>query len=204
MSEETTLATIEKVARILSPKFRFGPHEIEDMRQYARLFAIEGIDKYDASLGSLETFLWTHVHNRLCNFKRDNFERLDKPCLHCPFEAYVPAQDTCTKFENKLDCKLYSRWYNRNYTKRNIVNPIDLDEVHDELERNMRTETNIEDMIDYKHIVETLDQHIPMVLRALWIKLKNGISLNKTDREKLIPVIHKILAKEGVDVTKKR
>lgn len=52
---------------------------VEDMEQEAALIAWEALDKYEGKKGSLGAFLWAHVHNRLFNFKRDNFQRPDRP-----------------------------------------------------------------------------------------------------------------------------
>ena len=84
MTEEEVLETIEKIANKLCYKFKFGYHGVEDMKQQATLFALEGLDSYDEKR-PLENFLWTHVRNRLFNYKRDNFERPDKPCFSCVF-----------------------------------------------------------------------------------------------------------------------
>ena len=84
MTEEQVIQTIDNIANRLASKFKFGYHEIEDMKQQARLFAWEGLKNYDG-IRPLENFLWTHVRNRLYNFKRNNFGRPDKPCDTCPF-----------------------------------------------------------------------------------------------------------------------
>ena len=71
MTEEEVIETIERVATRLCRKFRFGYHEVDDIKQQASLFAWEGLEKYDEKR-PLENFLWTHVRNRLYNFKRNN------------------------------------------------------------------------------------------------------------------------------------
>ena len=88
MTEDEVLSSIDLVANRLASKFRFGYHSIDDMKQQARIFALEALDIYDNTKGTtLDTFLWLYVRNRLCNFKRDNYER-PKPCLNCPLNAY--------------------------------------------------------------------------------------------------------------------
>ena len=72
--EEEVLEIIEIVATRLCHKFKFGYHTAEDIKQQARMFAWEGLDKYD-EIRPLENFLWTHVRNRLYNFKRNNYSR---------------------------------------------------------------------------------------------------------------------------------
>ncbi len=84
MTEEEVLSSIDRVANGLAYKYRFGYHGLDDMKQEARMLAIEGLDRYDSSRGKLETFLWTHVSNRLFNIKRNKYARPDKPCFDCP------------------------------------------------------------------------------------------------------------------------
>ena len=84
MTEKQVIQIINNIANRLAGKFKFGYHDLEDMKQQARLFAWEGMENYDG-IRPLENFLWTHVRNRLYNFKRNNFGRPDKPCDSCPF-----------------------------------------------------------------------------------------------------------------------
>src|SRR3990172_4720235 len=93
MTEKEVLNVIEEVISSLAYKFKFGYHSIEDMKQQARLYAWEGLDK---------------------------FERPDKPCKTCPFNAYIVDTDECTEYNDKMECHLYNGWINRNESKRNI------------------------------------------------------------------------------------
>ena len=68
VSEEELLSTIDIISKKLAYKFRFGYHEIEDMKQQISIFALEGMANYDHNR-PLENFLWTHVRNRLFNTK---------------------------------------------------------------------------------------------------------------------------------------
>ena len=67
MTEEQVLQTINNIANRLAAKFKFGYHELEDMKLQARLFEWQGLKNYDG-VRPLENFLWTHVRNRLYNF----------------------------------------------------------------------------------------------------------------------------------------
>lgn len=83
-TEEQVLAAIENVVNSLAYKYTFFHHTLEDVKQEARILALEALPRYDG-VRSLEAFLWVHVNNRLMNFKRDNYERRDnKPCNKCP------------------------------------------------------------------------------------------------------------------------
>jgi DNA-directed RNA polymerase specialized sigma subunit len=95
VSEEEFLTVLDNISKRLGHKFKFGYHNFDDMKQQAAIFALEGLEKYDKKR-PLENFLWTHVRNRLFNYKRDNYQRPDKPCLSCPL--YDPH---CKKSNNQ-------------------------------------------------------------------------------------------------------
>lgn len=76
LTEEEVLATITKIAKTLAPKFVFASYDIDDIFQEAFIIGIEGLEKYDEKR-PLANFLFTHISNRLKNFKRDNYYRLD-------------------------------------------------------------------------------------------------------------------------------
>ena len=76
LSEQEVISTITKVARKLAPKYVFASYEVEDIEQEAFLMGVEGLKRYDTSK-PLENFMYTHINNRLKNFKRDNYYRFD-------------------------------------------------------------------------------------------------------------------------------
>ena len=76
MTESEVVATITKVARHLSPKYTFSPYDVEDIFQEAFIIGMEGLEKYDSGR-PLSGFMFTHISNRLKNFKRDKYYRLD-------------------------------------------------------------------------------------------------------------------------------
>lgn len=76
MSEQEVIDIILKVSRRLAPKFVFASFEEEDIVQEAFIIGLEGLDRYDSSR-PLSNFMYTHISNRLKNFKRDNYYRRD-------------------------------------------------------------------------------------------------------------------------------
>lgn len=201
MTEPEVLEIIEGISRALAPKFKFGSNELEDMIQYGVVFGIEGLGGYDPNRGSLKTFLWTHIRNQLFNLKRDKYTRPDKPCIGCQFydPNYSYSRNQCSKYSDRVECVDYSKWNDRNTSKLNIVNPIEIGNVRDEQEDNMKVFEDITDTLELARAISTVDDEIPIPLRSLWLKLKNEIPLNKADREKLYPVVREILQREGVD-----
>lgn len=67
---------IIKVSRHLAPKYTFGHYDIDDILQEAFIIGVDGLEKYDDTR-PLSGFMFTHISNRLKNFKRDKYYRLD-------------------------------------------------------------------------------------------------------------------------------
>lgn len=182
VTEEQFLEVLNNISKRLVHKFRFGYHDIEDMKQQAAIFAMEGLEKFD-NTRPLENFLWTHVRNRLFNFKRNNYQRPDKPCFTCPLYdlLYKNSSNQCSKYKNKDDCELYFSWSERNNSKKNIMTFQSID--------NVREKEDIKDPFDItqnKEIIDYLDANIiKPEIRESYLKLKNGAKLNKPGLEKL-------------------
>ena len=198
VNESEFLQVWEKISKKLGYKFKFGYHSHEDMKQQAAIFALEGLKNYDKSR-PLENFLWTHVRNRLFNYKRDNYQRPDKPCLSCPF--YRPKDDSCSsqcsEFSNKNDCSLYSSWLTRNDAKKNIMKPIGIDKINENSEEIMST--SFLDNISNKEILNLIDKNISIKNRPIFLKMCGGSKVPKNELKKLITEIKKILQENDID-----
>ena len=196
VSEQEFLTVLDNISKRLGHKFKFGYHSFDDMKQQAAIFALEGLQKYDNSR-PLENFLWTHVRNRLFNYKRDNYQRPDKPCLSCPL--YDPhckkSTSQCEDFHNKEDCELYSSWSSRNNNKKNIMKPIGMEDLKENYKNS--TTHDIVDTIFNQQIIDLLDQHIPSQYRETYLRLKYGEKIYKSDMNKLYIVIQQILTDHG-------
>lgn len=186
VSESELLAVIETITKKLAYKFKFGYHDYDDMKQQISIFALEGLKYYDHKR-PLENFLWTHVRNRLFNYKRDNYQRPDKPCYSCPL--YDKKNSLCTKYANKNDCDLYSSWLNRNQNKKNLMHLTTLEEVKDygnifldSLQHN-----------DTKDIIDKLEKELIGEYRSIYLRLKGGSKVSKADQTKLLNKIKIIL-----------
>jgi len=193
ISEEEFILAINNVTKKLGHKFKFGYHSFDDMKQQATIFALECLNRYDKSR-PLENFLWTHVRNRLFNYKRDNYQRPDKPCLKC--EHYDPqlksSINSCAKFCNKTDCELYRLWESRNNNKKNLMTPqyIEDNSIFSEND-------NFISNIANKEIVDIIDKNIPTSERENYLKLKNGIKITRAELSKLQIIIMEILKDHG-------
>lgn len=180
-SEQDVLDIFDRIAGRLAHKFRFGYHDIEDMKQQAIIFAIEALERYDNSR-PLENFLWIHVRNRLFNYKRNNYGRPDPPCKKCPLNAYIDGE--CVAFSDMMDCEFYSRWQERNTTKKTLMQT---KESHDLYSRDNA------DTLDSSELFRRIDKAMPVSLREDWIRFTHGAKLLKAKRELILETIREIL-----------
>lgn len=188
VTEADFLVVLDNISKRLGHKFRFGYHDFDDMKQQAAIFAMEGLEKYD-NTRPLENFLWTHVRNRLFNYKRNNYQRPDKPCFTCPFfdKTYQCSSNQCSEYIDKAECKLFSAWSLRNEAKKNIMQPSCLD--HD----NSNPPDLFFSATQNQELIKILDEHIQADFRENYLKLKHGIKINKTHLSKLQKHISEIM-----------
>lgn len=189
VSEEEFLLVLDNISRRLAHKFKFAYHSFDDMKQQAAIFALEGLDKYDNSR-PLENFLWTHVRNRLFNYKRNNYQRPDKPCLKCEFydKLCAKSDNECEKYDDKYSCQLYSAWSKRNENKKNIVQPKYIED------QNIFSDASASlDFIQNQEIINFLDNNIESEFRENYLKLKHGVKIPKSQLIKLQKYILKLM-----------
>lgn len=186
VTEEEFLTVLENISKRLGNKFKFGYHSYEDIKQQAAIFALEGLEKYD-NTRPLENFLWTHVRNRLFNYKRDNYQRPDPPCLTCPFydKHFAKSDNQCTEYKNKQDCSLLSSWLVRNNAKKNIMTPLDIE--------NSTPSSAQENDISNNQILDLIDQKMPAQYRELYLRYRYGDKISKSDQNKVVKIIKEIL-----------
>lgn len=190
VSDEEFVQVLEKITKRLAHKFKFGYHSIDDMKQQAAIFALEGLKNYDHKR-PLENFLWTHVRNRLFNYKRNNYQRPDKPCLTCPLydPKYKVSNNQCSKFLEKNDCDLYAAWSKRNDAKKNIAKPSCVEDLS-LLQSQGTTNDDIE-------MIKFLDENIRAEYRDSYLKLKHNEKINKAELNKLQKHIKDIMEEKG-------
>lgn len=199
VSEADLLGTIEKVCKNLSHKFKFGSYTAQDMQQEGTIIAIKSLDKWDG-VRPLENFLYSCVHNGLFNFKRNNYQRPDKPCLTCPFydPHCIKSKNECSEYADRAECELYTKWIQRNSTKKNIVQPIDISNIHDEHEDNMKLQDHSES-VENNELWELIDKHLDIKLRADYVRIKNGVKVPKQRRTKVEEAIIEIMREHHGD-----
>lgn len=193
IDEKEFLRVVDNISKRLGYKFKFGYHDFDDMKQQAYIFALEGVQKYD-NKRPLENFLWTHIRNRLFNYKRNNYQRPDKPCFGCPFfdKAYSCSKNQCSKYSSKQDCELYASWSHRNETKKNIMQPTYIEK---DPEASVFSSNNLIDKIENKELLDYLDKNIEQEYRENYLKLKNGLKVPKQQLLKLQQYIKTLIDK---------
>ena len=179
VSEEEFLKVLDNISKRLVYKFKFGYHDIDDMKQQAAIFALEGLEKYDHNR-PLENFLWTHVRNRLFNYKRNNYQRPDKPCFTCPlYDQFCKVSTSqCSKYRDKTECSLYKSWLDRNTNKKNIMQPTHID-------YDITNSSSLIDHISDNEVIQFLDKNIHSDYREIYLRLKHGEKITKQKLVKL-------------------
>lgn len=190
VTEEQFVQAVDKISRMLAAGFKFGCHTVEDIKQEAAVFALKALDKYDSSR-PLDNFLYTHIRNRLINFKRDNFRRTDCPCKLC--HGMLPGQ---TRHEGGQFCDKYLVWAERNTSKQNIMNPLDITNINDEAEPNTKIESSVVMEACASESLEKIDYELPVELRATYLQMKEGISIPKTRRDEVVNAVSFILGED--------
>lgn len=188
-AETEIVRVMQKVARTLAPTYRFGYHSNEDMEQVGILKVLIVLDKketnYDISR-PLENFLHTIIHNELYNYKRKHYARLEPPCTCC--NPLNPPAYPCQKW---LD------WKSRNSSKQNIMQPLDMSNISDEFENNMRCESEIVDDTIGTELRSLLDKELPVELRRDYLQMLDGKVLPKARRERIQEAVLSITRDKG-------
>lgn len=198
VDENEFLKVVDIIAKKLAYKFKFGYHDYDDMKQQISIFALEGLKNYDHKR-PLENFLWTHVRNRLFNYKRDNYQRPDKPCLTCPL--YDPhckkSFSGCMNYSKKEDCELYENWLNRNNTKKNLMHLTTIDEIKDYGHVFSSEDSLLTNSIISDEIFKLIETHLTGEYRTIYLRAKNGSKVNKSDMDKLKSKLQEIMKEYG-------
>ncbi len=189
-TKESVEEVMLRVATRLAPNFKFGYFTVEDIKQQACLFACEALARYDPSR-PLENFLFTHVRNRLINFKRDNYKRTDCPCRLC--YGNLPGQ---TRHDDGRFCEKFIIWQRRNTRKQNILLPLDIGNISDENEPNTRKESTVVQEVETIEILEIIDRELPVELRSQYLQMKEGLSVPKAKRTEIENTVNDILRGE--------
>lgn len=84
LTEFEVIKALNEIMDNLAHKYRFGVYDAEEIRQQGILFGLEGLDGFDinykqttTTIEKLKSFLYIHIRNRLINFKRDKYGKVE-------------------------------------------------------------------------------------------------------------------------------
>ena len=185
ITEEQTQILIDLVKKI-APKFAFGIYGVEEIKQEAIIYGIQGIEDYDGDR-PLENFLYAHIRNRLLNLKRDKFKRVENPCKLC--DAKFKQGDNRGGHDGKY-CKKCENWIKRNISKQSLASPIN--QVVE-----FSYECNMDEEIDRKDLFKLIDFNIPLNLREPYLKMRVGDKVTPTQKKLVLNFIKKIRGQDA-------
>jgi hypothetical protein len=173
-SEAQALEIINRVSGQLGKKFAFGYYAVDDLKQIGWMLANKAIEdgSYDESR-PLENFLRVYLRNRFINLKRDKYFRAAMPCDACPLYDKLCKQTTnqCMGFTDKMECEKYAKWHLLNHTKKNLIDGVNIGDVDDEGETQMKTESFAEGNAEKNELSEYIDERLPAEMRADYLKI---------------------------------
>ena len=172
MTESEVLEVVNRICDRYAYKFKFGYFEPDDIRQEAFIIAIEALERYDESR-PLENFLAVHVKNRLNNFKRDRYYRQHK------------------KLDENID--------QLNNSKKFLMDTLDISNIRDEKEGNMRLDDDFIEKIANEELLEIIDEHLDVSFRSDYLRVKDGTYVPKPRREQIMEEITEILKDHGYE-----
>ena len=175
------------VVSVISHTFAFGYYEMDDIRQEARLMCMDAFSRWDR-VRPLANFLYSHVHKRLYNLRRNKFMRNDAPCALC-HGGHL--------HENGSTCEAYKKWLKINLSKKYLAQPGS--HAHP-------LESNTEDRsakcpsyrMEMAELFTVFDKEIPLSLRKDYLKMKEGAFLPKKKERAVIQALRKIAEEKGL------
>jgi DNA-directed RNA polymerase specialized sigma24 family protein len=157
----------------------------DDIEQEARIIGWKALESYDWAR-PLENFLRVHVRNRLINFKRDHFRKLEPPCTTCPHnDVRGRTENGCLKYQDKTNCDKWVKYVRRAESKNNLMNPLPIIESIDHAREDFSVEN--------EDFVERIKAELCIEYRADFLKLMAGVKLPKHRLDILYEEIRMIL-----------
>ncbi|MHC4300611.1 MAG: hypothetical protein ACYS7Y_25325 [Planctomycetota bacterium] len=192
-TEEQTLAAITKALDGLVSSFAFGYYDSDDLRQEGFIMAVEKIlPKFDPDHPkqcALENFLRLSLKRQFLNLVRNKFHRHAPPCLKCK-EYRENGEPQCLMFDDNNECPKWLGWYNRNQSKRSLVEPGDVTKVTHVVPL---YDQDVCSRLSHQEIIDHVSERIPLGVRADYCRFLEGAKLNKARREVVLESIKEIV-----------
>lgn len=173
-----TLKKIQTTIRKIAPNYTFGYYDVEDIEQECFLMVMEVLPKFDPSLSSLETFITTHLKNKLRTFIRDKYLRLDFKCKICNNKN--PKCEYCERRRRKF------------LNKKHLMEPVDIDGVSTN-EPNLYVNTDLLLNLEIEETLNLIDNQLELIYRNDYLKMRAGTYVPKVKREIIENRIKEIL-----------
>lgn len=193
-SLEEVLAAIEHVCLMLASSFTFGYFDVDDIKQQARIYAMEALPKYDGER-DLANFLFIHVRNRLLNLQRDKLRRNDPPCLSC-HEGRPCSRSDDGLSGSPVVCRRYGEWFRRNAAKAGLMQPSGWTDALAS-QHTDRSQKSASEQVARQELLQRLDTDLPASLRSDYMRMKEGASLPRARREAVLRAAREVL---GIDL----
>lgn len=174
LSEEEFITAFDNVIKKIAKKFTFTIYDADDIRQEAYIIAAEGVFSFNPVYNvPLESFLYTHLYNRLINFKRNNYIRKENNCQKC-----IDIGKVCSRCLHRE--KL-------NMTKKAILEPCGMDSVAHPTFLN-----EYEQKIDREHLVaEVISRLNPEQIQDFY-KIRDGVRINNNKKRRVVEIIKEV------------
>ena len=163
------LDVIQRIAKRLAPRYRFGYHDYDDIYQQAVIFGLEALASYD-SKRPLENYLAVVIANKLKTFKRDNYVRLDASSKHCEAKRNLMEPLSIDSVDDESESSM--RIGDTNHVISNIVN---------------------------NEMFDIIDRNIPAELRADYLRIKHGQKIMKSRKKLIEDAVIDILERYGYE-----
>lgn len=174
LSEEEFLTAFDNVVGKLVKKFTFTIYDADDIRQEAYLIASEGIFNFNPVYNvPLESFLYTHLYNRLINFKRNNYIRKENNCQKCRDIGKV-----CSRCQHREKLNL---------TKKSILEPTNMDSVAHPTFLN-----EYENKVDREAMIEKILERLNPGQIQDFYKIRDGVRINNNRKKQIIEIIQEV------------
>jgi DNA-directed RNA polymerase specialized sigma24 family protein len=160
-TEAELVAAIAKVSQALARHHAFGPFTEEDIAQEVAVMSLEAMPRYRPEVACLESFLSANAKNRLLNLRRDRLRRADGPCVDCRRGVeHVPT----------TQCVKHKKWARLQEKKAALT----------QRASNLGAASerpgpgDIEADVQTRDLLAQVDEHLPLDLRADWLRLRAG------------------------------
>jgi metallophosphoesterase superfamily enzyme len=77
------------------------------------------------------------------------------------------------------------------------MEPLDITNIRDENEKNMRLSNSFVEEVADKEILNIIDEHLDVVFRSDYLRIRDGTYVPKPRREQIIKAINEILKDHG-------